>query len=174
MPSSMGTKSKGFNTKISTIILAAIIIIIALAIAFYMQTPTNSTTTSQTTQTSTTSTTTTTQTTSTGQLQIKLNKIEYEIAKEETDPNIWKITLDYTNKETTDITVEDILVNNNSIKSYPIEDQINLPLTITKDSTGTLTFKIPASKDYKPNQTIEVKLKTATGTEYGIQILLKY
>lgn len=174
----MSTKSKGFNTKISTIILAAIIIIIALAIAFYMQTPTNSTTTtSQTTQTSTTSTTTTkttTQMTSMGPFQIKLNKIEYEIAKEETEPNIWKITLDYTNKETTDITVEDILVNNNTIKSYPIEDQINLPLTITKDSTGTLTLKIPASKDYKPNQTIEVKLKTTTGTEYNIQILLKY
>ncbi|MEM0313903.1 MAG: hypothetical protein QXQ41_05085 [Candidatus Bathyarchaeia archaeon] len=122
----------------------------------------------------TTSTTTTTQITSTGKLQLKLNKVEYEIAKEETDPNIWKITLEYTNTDTTDITIEDILVNNNSIKAYPIEDQIELPITLAKGSTDILTFKIPASKDYKPNQTIEVKLKSTTGTEYSIQILLKY
>ncbi|MEM3714475.1 MAG: hypothetical protein QXF82_05960 [Nitrososphaeria archaeon] len=176
---------KALNPKISIIIIAAIIIIIAVAIAFYIQTPTNSTTTiSQTSQTITTSTTSettvtgsstvATQTTSTEKLQLKLNKVEYEIAKEETEPNIWKITLDYTNQETTDITIEDILVNNNSIKAYPIEDQIKLPITLAKSSTGTITFKIPASKDYKPNQTVEVKLKTATENEYRIQILLKY
>ncbi|MEM0053771.1 MAG: hypothetical protein QXL89_06270 [Nitrososphaeria archaeon] len=175
---------KGLNTKISTIIIAAIIIIIALSATFYIQTSTNSTaTTSQTSQTTTASTTsttsttlittTTTQTTNTG-LQLKLNKVEYEIAKEETDPNIWKITLDYTSTESTDVTIEDILVNNNSIKAYPVEDQIELPITLAKGSTGTITFKIPASKDYKPNQTIEVKLKSTTGTEYSIQILLKY
>ncbi|MEM2951052.1 MAG: hypothetical protein QXV52_08155 [Nitrososphaeria archaeon] len=183
----MGTKSKALNAKISTIILAAIIIIVAIAIAFNLQTSTNSTTTiltSQTTSTSTTSTTsttitttsttTTTQITSTGKLQLKLNKVEYEIAKEETDPNIWKMTLEYTNTDTTDITIGEILVNNNSIKAYPIEDQIELPITLAKGSTDILTFKIPASKDYKPNQTIEVKLKSTTGTEYSIQILLKY
>lgn len=184
MPPHMDAK-KGLNTKISTIVIAAIVIIIALAIALYIQAPTNSTTTTQTSKTTTTSTTTTTTTTSssptttqtstvTETLKIKLNKIEYEIAKEETDPNIWKITLECTNTGTEDITIEEILVNNNPIKSYPIEDQIELPTTIAKGSTTTIVFKIPASKDYKPNQTIEVKLKTTTSIEYSIQILLKY
>lgn len=56
---------KGLKTKISTII------IIAYSVAFNIQAQTNSTTT-----------------TSTEKLQLKLNKVEYGIAKEETDPNI--------------------------------------------------------------------------------------
>jgi|YelNatPaOPRAMG01_1025707.scaffolds.fasta_scaffold75436_1 hypothetical protein len=171
----MDTK-KGLSTKISTIIIAAIVITVALAITLYIQTSTNpTTTTQQTSKTTTTASSTTTQiTTNTDTLKIKLNKTEYEIAKEETDPNIWKITLECTNTGTEDITIEEILVNNNSIKSYPIDDQIELPTTIAKDSTTTIVFKIPASKDYKPNQTVEVKLKTTTNIEYTLQILLKY
>ncbi|MGB9727926.1 MAG: hypothetical protein ACPLZF_05905, partial [Nitrososphaeria archaeon] len=149
-----------------------------------IQAPTNLTTPTQTSKTTTTSTATTTTTTSlspttqtstvTEALKIKLNKIEYEIAKEETAPNIWKITLECTNTGAEDIAIEEILVNDNSIKSYPIEDQIELPTKIAKGSTTTIVFKIPASKDYKPNQTVEVKLKTTTGIEYTIQIQLKY
>jgi hypothetical protein len=173
----MDTK-KGLSTKISTIIIAAIVITAALAITLYIQTSTNPTTTTQqtskTTTTTTASSTTTQTTTNTDTLKIKLNKTEYEIAKEETDPNIWKITLECTNTGTEDITIEEILVNNNSIKSYPIDDQIELPTTIAKGSTTTIVFKIPASKDYKPNQTVEVKLKTTTNIEYTLQILLKY